>query len=126
MITPPSAAVLDWLARWPEPCATLLLQLRVQLLDAQPLQERLNLGWQGLAFHHATAGYVCGLFPQRDGAVHLLFEHGVELHDPQQRLLGDGKRCRHLRFETTDDVAGDELLGWLAEAVAIGQARKRR
>lgn len=124
-MVPPSSAVLDWLTRWPEASATLFLQLRAFLLDALPLQERLNLGWQGLAFHHAAAGYVCGLFPQRDGAVHLLFEHGIELHDPHQRLLGKGKRCRHLRFEVGGGVAEAELMAWLAEAVTIGQARRR-
>ena len=71
---------------------------------------RVYPGWHGVGFHHRDAGYVVGVFPQRD-AVRVLFERGHLLGDVKF-LEGDGQ-TRHIEFTGWDqDRLGsvDELL----------------
>lgn len=55
------------------------------------LEERVNPGWHSLSFRDGEGGYVFGLFPFED-RVHVLFEHGARLNDPDGLLEGTDKR----------------------------------
>ena len=79
----------------------------VVLAAGVELDERPRAGWGSLSYHHAAAGYVCGVFP-RDGHARLVIEHGAHL---------DG----------FDDVF-DEVGGQIATIVvrAVPDARRER
>jgi hypothetical protein len=68
------------------------------VLAADPdLSEKVYPGWRGVGFRHPEAGYVCGIFPQPDGELRLLFERGAALPDPDGVLEGSGTQTRYLR-----------------------------
>jgi hypothetical protein len=93
----------------PPEVAALVLRLRDVVRAAHPdLEERVNLGWHGVAYHHPRAGYVCALFPRGNG-VNVGFEHGVDHPDPLGRLGGTG-RTRDLRVEVGAGPAEDEVV----------------
>lgn len=62
---------------------------------------RVYPGWHGVGFHHADAGYVVGIFPQRD-AVRVLFERG-HLLGAAAFLEGSGQ-TRSILFTAWDDA----------------------
>jgi hypothetical protein len=75
----------------------LAVRTRDAVLAADPdLSERLYPGWRGVGYRHPEAGYVCGIFPQPDGEVRLLFEHGAALPDPDGVLQGSGTQTRYV------------------------------
>jgi hypothetical protein len=81
----------------------LALRLRDAVLAADPdLSERLYPGWRGVGYRHPEAGYVCGIFPQADREVRLLFEHGTSLPDPDRVLEGSGTQTRHIVVRALD------------------------
>jgi hypothetical protein len=57
-----------------------------------------------------------GVFRQH---VTLTFVEGVELDDPRHLLRGSGKIMRHLRINAVEDLAGDELRGFLRQARSL-------
>ena len=75
------------------------------MLAADPdLTERLYPGWRGVGYRHPEAGYVCGIFPQPDGQLHLLFEHGATMPDPEGVLQGSGTQTRYLIVDRVDEA----------------------
>jgi hypothetical protein len=73
------------------------VRTRDAVLAADPdLSERLYPGWRGVGYRHPEAGYICGIFPQPDGEVRLLFEHGAAMPDPERLLEGAGTQTRYL------------------------------
>jgi hypothetical protein len=93
------------------------LWLRALVLAAEPdFTERVNRGWGGLGYRHPEAGYVCGIFP-REGEVRLLFEHGVQLDDPDGILEGDGTQTRHVTIRERDDRLAQVLARYVNAAV---------
>ena len=67
--------------------------------------EKAYLGWGSIGY--AAGGkmrdVVVALAPQRT-YVNLGFGDGVDLPDPAHRLEGTGKRLRHVKIRTADDV----------------------
>ncbi|TDK26396.1 DUF1801 domain-containing protein [Arthrobacter crusticola] len=94
------------------------------LLEAAPgLEQRVFLGWQTIGFVHASAGYVCGLFP-RPGALLLTFEHGARLPDPGSLLIGDGRQVRSLPISAQDDRTKRRIVEFLDSAILLGESRR--
>lgn len=82
------------------------------------LSRKVNPGWCFVAYRHKRAGYVCGVFLQKDRAV-LLFEHGRLLSDPEGVLQGDGKQVRFIPF-APDDPVDEALIGhYISEAISL-------
>lgn len=107
----------DWLAGRPH--GDVALWLRSVVLDAEPaLGERIARGWGALTLHHPVAGYVCGVFTRPDG-VTLVFEHGVELHDPEGLLQGAGRQVRHIEVAAPDEALAEVVAAFTAQAVAL-------
>lgn len=99
--------------------------LRALLRDTLPgATEHGYPGWHAIGYRHPAAGYVCGIFPFTNH-VRLLFEHGVLLHDPEQRLRGEGKQVRYLEFRNVEDIDAHLIRTFLLEAVALKQQRER-
>src|SRR5687768_10871958 len=65
--------------------------------------ERANAGWHSLSYHHPSAGYFCGIFPQADDVL-LAFEFGVLLPDPDGLLEGEGKQVRYVRLRRASAI----------------------
>ena len=88
--------------------------------------------WRGIGYRHPQAGYVCGIFPQKD-CVKVGFEHGVLLDDPQEILSGEGKQVRYLIVTDKQKIPMDELRMFLLQAIGLplpnrprGKATKRK
>lgn len=82
------------------------------------LAERVYFGWRGLGFRHPKAGYIGGIFPQRT-TVRLLFEHGVQLSDPQGILTGDGRQTRYVEVKPGEPLPVQQIELLLLEAVQL-------
>ncbi|HET6754792.1 MAG TPA: DUF1801 domain-containing protein [Jiangellaceae bacterium] len=88
----------DLLAEHNGEVADLTRRLRAAVLTGRPeLTEKIYLGWYGVGLHHPDKGYVAALFPRAD-EVHVGFEHGADLPDPDGLLQGDGRQVRYLVF----------------------------
>lgn len=88
------------------------------LLAAEPaLRERVARGWGALTLHHPDAGHVAGLFTYPDRP-RIVWEHGVELYDPEGLLDG---RARQVRTQevTTDASTAQAIEAFLAQAIAL-------
>jgi hypothetical protein len=89
------------------------------LLRAEPaLRERIARGWGALTLHHPQAGYVAGLFTYRDRP-RVVWEHGVELYDPEGLLGGDGRQVRWLPVDRPDPALAQAIEAFLAQSVAL-------
>lgn len=89
------------------------------LLAAEPdLRQRIAGGWGALTLHHPRAGYVAGLFTYPRGA-RLAWEHGVELHDPEGLLRGDGRRVRWMHLDAPGADLAAAIEAFLAQALAL-------
>ncbi len=119
----PAEAFLDG---FPEPIRRAADALRALVRRAVPdAVEGLRPGW-GVIGYNVPAGrrspYIGCVFPQVEH-VHLLFEHGVLMDDPDGALEGEGttRRVRWLTFERPEDVAGREaeLEGLVREAARV-------
>ncbi len=98
-----------FLAAYPEPIAELAEELRAVVLGAVPdAVERVRPGWR-LIGYDAPVGrrkrYFCYIAPERQH-IHLGFEHGAEMRDPERRLTGAGitRQVRWLTFQPGDPV----------------------
>ena len=101
---------------FPEPVPAMCWKLRDLVLEEAPgVLEEVRPRWKLLGFEldssssgtpasaSAPGAWFCGVAPQRDHA-RLLFEFGIELEDPDRRLLGHGTQVRYLRFATVEDI----------------------
>jgi hypothetical protein len=113
------SALTELITRFEEDVARQARGLMLAVEATHPeLGRKVNMGWWSIAYRHKRAGYVCGVFLQKDRAV-LLFEHGRLLSDPESVLQGDGKQVRFIPFAPGDP--GDEaLIGhYISEAISL-------
>jgi hypothetical protein len=78
-----------------------LRRLVKQLVPAAT--EKAYPGWGAIGYRHPTAGYFCGIFPQKD-EVHLLFEWGVLLPDSDEILTGETRRVRYIPIRDSASI----------------------
>ena len=60
--------------------------------------------------------FVGGIFAYKDH-VSLEFSNGAEFNDPDGYLQGSGKRRRHLKFQTADDIIAKNTGFYLQQAL---------
>ena len=100
---------------FPAPVPDICWRLRDLVLEQAPgAVESVRPRWRVLGFD--LNQYFCAVAPQRDHA-RLLFEHGVELSDPEGKLEGSGKG-RWLEFKRTEDIDEDLVRHFLRLAIA--------
>ena len=99
-----------FLAAYPEPIAELAEELRAVVLDAVPdAVERVRPGWR-LIGYDAPLGrrkrYFCYIAPEHEH-IHLGFERGAQMRDPERRLVGAGitRQVRWLTFRPGDSLS---------------------
>jgi hypothetical protein len=78
------------------------------------VREKAYPGWHGIGYHSAN-GYFCAIFPFADH-VRLLFEHGVDLHDPDGLLEGTTKQTRYIPIHALTDIHRDAVTALILAA----------
>src|SRR3712207_2257328 len=127
---PPDA----FLAAFPEPIARIGTRLRVLVLDAVPdAIERVRPGWRLVGYDvprpaGGRTAYFAYVAPEREH-IHLGFEHGIAMADPDGRLEGEGitRQVRWLTFRPGDDPDPRVVVPLVLEArrVALLPAAER-
>lgn len=113
-----SDAVHDFLADSAPDVRTLALEIRALVRRLVPdAQEDVRPGWRSIGYSHdgTLKSSVCAIIPHR-AHVNVQFLQGTELDDPAGRLEGTGKRGRHVKVRSEDDI--DESLAALIERAA--------
>jgi hypothetical protein len=114
-VTDPAAPLLEELT--PDVRA-LVQQLRALVKDVMPqVSEKAHMGWGTLLYGAGGTmlDLIVALSPRRT-YVNLQFGDGVHLPDPARRLEGTGKRMRHVKIRSADDVRHPDVRGLLEAA----------
>ena len=82
-------------------------------------------GWRGIAYRHPVAGYICGIFPQKDN-VRLLFEYGQHLPDPAGLLSGGGSQTKWMPVREIGAIVEADVVALVESAIAFGVLNKGR
>lgn len=110
-----------FLERFPEPLQVIATELRAQVLDLAPdVIEQIDEAAQLLGYGYAETytHLVCVIIFQQD-YINLGFPRGVDLEDPEALLEGTGKRARHVKIYSVEDVTLPGVLSLLREAIEI-------
>ncbi|MDQ2966392.1 MAG: DUF1801 domain-containing protein [Chloroflexota bacterium] len=121
---PPEALLADY----PPPMQAIAERLRAVVRRAVPdAVERVRPGWR-LIGYEVPAGprrlsYFCFVAPEVEH-VHLGFEYGVFMSDPDRNLLGAGvtRKVRRLTFRTGDPIDAAPLVKLVREAARVAAA----
>jgi len=103
----PSPQLLDLLAACPPDVAHLALALRELVLNEAPEAEELLYSVYAEVIVFKLMGRPGGAFcyvAAYARHVNLGFYRGAELPDPHRVLKGTGKKMRHIRFDSSDDL----------------------
>ena len=117
----PPEALLD---HYPAPMRHIAERLREIVRDAYPdALERVRPGWQLIGYDLPVGRktvYVAWVWPEGEH-VHLGFQHGWAMRDPEGRLSGRGitKRVRWLTFVPGDEIDAERCTALLREAAAV-------
>jgi len=112
------------LARYSPGIRALTERLRKLVRSTAPeAVERVYPGWRGLGYRDREAGFFCGIFPFRDH-VSIVFQHGTELEDPDDILVGDTKRVRWVPIRAARDLRLRPLRAMIVRALIHGATRR--
>lgn len=98
----------------------LVRQLRILVLEVFPdAIEQVDPPTKIIAYGFGVgyAQLVCAIAPYKS-YTNLMFSQGASLPDPESLLQGSGKRARHVKISSTDDIANPALRALLVSAVA--------
>jgi hypothetical protein len=123
MIDPlPVEAFLD---SYPEPIRQAAERLRQLVRQVEPdAIERIREGWRIIVYDLPVGRrtrYFAWIGPETKH-VHIGFEHGVLMADPERRLQGAHlrlKKVRYLTFTSPDQIDEPEVLAFLRDSVRI-------
>jgi hypothetical protein len=123
---PPEALI----AGYPDHIQEIAQLLRREILRAVPdAIERVRPGWGLIGYDvpiHRRTAYFGFVWPEVVH-VHLGFEHGILMHDPERRLQGSGKKLRWLTFTNVAEVDRATVTPLIEEAARIaGLPREQR
>jgi hypothetical protein len=115
-----SPQLRDLLAGCPPGVAHLALSLRELVLNEAPDAEEV--------LYSVYAEVIVFKLPGRPGGafcnvaaysrhVNLVFYRGAELPDPHQAMKGTGKKMRHIRFDSLDDLEGGYWGSYIRAAI---------
>lgn len=112
--------------QFPESIRPIARKLRQTIRDEGFMfSEKAYPGWRAVGFRHTRAGYICGIFPQKD-SVRLVFEHGGKFKDPKHLLEGTNlKQTRYMDFSSIKEIENmaDHIGDFLRQALAVGYRR---
>src|SRR5512143_3771480 len=83
-------------------------------------EERVYEGWQviGYSLGQGMQSQFCAISPQK-ARINLQFARGTDLPDPCHMLEGSGKKMRHVRVTTPQDVEREGLPDVITAAAAL-------
>jgi hypothetical protein len=120
-----SIPVEAFLESYPEPIHAAAERLRRLVLQVEPdAIERVREGWRILGYDLRVGRrtrYFAWIGPESKH-VHIGFQHGVLMADPNHRLRGAHlrlKNVRYLTFTSADQIDDHEVLEFIREAVRI-------
>lgn len=96
-------------------------ELRVLIREVMPqVTEKVHMGWEVIQFN--AGGGMRGMIVAlgfRPTYVNVEFADGTALPDPNHRLEGTGKRMRHVKVRSLDDVRHPDLRALLGAAARL-------
>ena len=110
----------NFLAVYSPTVIKLTLKVRALILDVIPeAVEQVDAASKliGYGFGLKYEDLICVIMPLKS-AVNLGFYRGTELPDPKGLLEGTGKRNRHVKIKTEEEIENPSLRGLLEAAVA--------
>ncbi len=118
----------DFLASYPSEISALARQMRTLILDVIPdAIEQVDIPAKliGYGYDHTYTGLICGIAMQKS-YVNLMFSRGTELPDPDGLLEGTGKKARHVKIRTSDDLNKPAVRALLRAAAATKQGMEQK
>jgi len=107
----------SWLSELDSTLQRIAGALRKLILEAEPdLSEAIK--WGNPTYE--KKGLVCYLAANR-GYVSLGLFNGASLTDPEGRIEGTGKKMRHIKVRSLEDILLEQYIYWIREAVALNQ-----
>ena len=114
----------QFLQPYPDLVKRIAKSLQTLLLQTLPgVEEKVYPVWKGIGYHYKNAGYICGIFPQED-KVHLVFEQGMHLDDPDHLFADDAKERKQTRYvvcNNANNLPKRKLARLLKIAAVFGQ-----
>ena len=114
-----------FLESYPEPIRIAANRLRALVLQVEPdAIERIRVGWRIIGYDVRVGlrtRYFAWIGPEPKH-VHIGFQHGVLMADPNRHLRGAHlrlKNVRYLTFTAADQIDEREVLDFIREAVRI-------
>jgi hypothetical protein len=120
-----SMPIEAFLESYPEPIRIAAERLRRLVLRAEPgAIERVREGWRIIGYNVPVGPRTryFGWIGPEPKHVHIGFEHGVLMADPNRRLEGAHlrlKKVRYLTFTSVDQIDDREILAFVRDAVRI-------
>ena len=114
----PAEPLLD---KYSDDVRRLVQQLRILMAEVMPrVPESVNIGWAAINYCSSSnmRDFIASLNPQRT-YVNVEFRDGVDLPDPAGLLEGTGKRLRHVKVRTAEDVQKPALRNLLVAAAKL-------
>lgn len=110
-----------FLANYPDEIRQLALKLRDLILRELPsMIEQVDASSKiiGYGYNQTYKGLVCAIAPF-PSYINLMFSKGAILSDPNGLLEGTGKKARHIKIRTTEDINRPAVRALLAAAAAL-------
>lgn len=99
------------------PSAAAARALILEVMPAAVEQFDLSASLVAYGTDRTTKGLLCGIIFYREH-LNLMFAQGASLADPYALLRGSGKRARHIRLQSLEDVLQPGVRALLERAVA--------
>jgi hypothetical protein len=118
----------DLLSAYDPPVREIALKLRDVILEEFPSAvEQVDMPAKliGYGYDRTYKGLVCGIALQKS-YVNLMFSKGTEMPDPDGLLEGTGKRARHIKMRTLEDIDRAGVRPMLTVAMQATQADLQR
>ena len=119
-----SETVEDLLARYSPEVQSLALHARVLLQRLLPdAIEQVDMPARliGYGYDRTYNGLICGIALQKS-YINLMFARGTELLDPDSLLKGAGKKARHLKIRTNEDIDRPAVRALVEDAARLTKA----
>ena len=110
-----SISVQAWLANLAPDVRAITKQLRTVARKNLPkAHEFIYHDAIGYSMNDSPADRICYIAPQRKGYINLGFFFGAGLPDPENLLIGEGKRLRHVKVWSVEEAKNPALAKLIA------------
>jgi len=108
----------EWFASIDEPISAIAEELRSLILDALPGATEC-IKW-GTPVYEQN-GPICSLRKGKEFIALQFGSIGTSLKDPNGLLEGTGKKMRHVKLRSKDDIKKRQFISWVKQAAAANQ-----